>query len=133
MPLKLIFLQSVEINTKSISINNIQDCPSLLNGVALGENTILLATGGWNAVLSINTSGKIHTFYGGKKGVGRNHLKEPVVIFVSPDNLIYVADWHNHRIVILDNNLEYLDEFGYLLHLSERSDPIKKIFRYLRS
>lgn len=130
MRIKLNFLEFKKIDIRSISNRNIEDNPALLNGIAIGKSSILLAAGGWDAVLSINTLGEVQALHGGKKGVGNNHFKEPVGIFLSPKNLIYVADWHNHRIVILDYNLDYLDEFGYLSNLDESGALVKKLFRY---
>lgn len=49
----------------------------------------------------------------GQKGWGNYRFKEPVGAFVSPDDFIYVMDWHNHRVVIFDSELNYVNEFGH--------------------
>lgn len=106
---------------------------ALLNGVALNERTIVLAAGGWDVVMALGEDGVINAIYGGKYGVGKGQLKEPVGVFSSPEGLVFVADWHNHRIVILNNELEYVDEFGHIGLVSGHQKPVKKVWWYLRA
>ncbi|MEO0271933.1 MAG: NHL repeat-containing protein [candidate division WOR-3 bacterium] len=96
----------------------------LPNGVALlSDGNIVIADGGNNLIHLMTAEGEQAKSIGGT-GVGKYRFKEPVGIFVSPSDLVYVADWHNHRVVIFDRNLSYLDEFG---HYGEHNSRIGRI------
>jgi len=85
----------------------------LPNGVAvLDSGNFVVADGGNDRVCLFQQDGKAIKSVG-SKGFGRYKFKEPVGVFISPDQKIYVADWHNHRIVIYENDLNYLGEFGH--------------------
>lgn len=84
---------------------------SLINGLAVLEDGHLALVDGRNKVFVINSRGVLHSLLKKKEGMGG--FKEPVGIFVSPDKKLFVADWHNHRIVVLDSNLNYDGEFGH--------------------
>jgi hypothetical protein len=93
---------------------------SLVNGVGvLGNGNIVVADGGNDKIRLFSPDGSPVNSVGGR-GLGKYRFKEPVGVFVSPDERIFVADWHNHRVVIYDGNLAYLDEFG---HLGSPSPP----------
>lgn len=40
---------------------------------------------------------------------------------VSPNNKIYILDWHNHRVVFYDECLRYINEFGHYGKLNEHN------------
>jgi DNA-binding beta-propeller fold protein YncE len=101
---------------------------ALLNGVAILGDRLVLVLGGWNVVVSIDPNEGIFHLYGGKEGVGRNKLKEPVAVSVSPKGQIFIADWHNHRLVRLDKNFEFLSQFGSYGSISNEG----AFFRFLR-
>jgi DNA-binding beta-propeller fold protein YncE len=86
----------------------------LVNGICVLKNgNIVVADGGNDKIRLFSPSGYPLESVGGT-GVGQYHFKEPVGVFSSPDGTIFVADWHNHRIVIFSSDLEYRDEFGHL-------------------
>lgn len=108
----------------------------LPNGVAVLQNgNIAIADGGNNRICLVDINGQPYQSIG-EKGLGKYCLKEPVGVFVSPANEIYVTDWHNHRVVIYDRNLNYIEEFG---HYGSVSSPVswRNIFhrtvRFLRN
>ena len=87
---------------------------SLPNSVAvLNEREIVVADGGSNSikVLSSVTGELVREV--GTFGIGEYKFKEPVGAFVAPAGQIFVMDWHNHRVVVLDSRLVYLREFGH--------------------
>jgi DNA-binding beta-propeller fold protein YncE len=71
----------------------------------------------------------------GRRGLGKYRLKEPVGVFVSPLDEVYVADWHNHRVVVYSNRLEYIREFGHYgrraTHLT-MTEKMRSAWRFLR-
>lgn len=95
----------------------------LPNSVAvLSDGSIIVADGGNDCVHLLTSQGVGIKSIGGR-GVGKYRFKEPVGVFVSPSDEIYVADWHNHRVVIYDRNLRYIDEFGHYGVHDSASNP----------
>lgn len=87
---------------------------SLPNSVCLLDSKkIIVADGGNNCIkiLDYNTGKVIRKV--GTFGLGRYKFKEPVGAFMSPTNDVFIMDWHNHRVVILNEFLYYKDEFGF--------------------
>jgi len=85
----------------------------LPDGVSVFDNgNIIVADSGNDRICLLEPNGKTIKSIGGK-GFGQYKFKEPVGVFVSPDQEIYVADWHNHRVAIYNEDLEYLGEFGH--------------------
>lgn len=86
----------------------------LLNGIAVFSNGDLAAVDGdfaTTGVYRIGRSGEV-TRHVGNHGLGRYKLKEPVGVFVDSTDAVYVADWHNHRLVVYDSDLRYREEVG---------------------
>lgn len=104
--------QSIFVQDGVINHNYIGDKKPLLNGISILNGSPVLACAGWNMIVSLGQDGKKRHIYGGNKGIGVGRLKEPVAVVVAPDDRVFVPDWHNHRIVVLDENLGYLAEFG---------------------
>ncbi|MBW3550139.1 MAG: serine hydrolase, partial [Proteobacteria bacterium] len=75
----------------------------------LGDGGVVVADGGNNRLLLFDEKLQFVKSIG-HLGLGQYRFKEPVGVFVSPHDHIYVADWHNHRIVVYDWDLNYLDE-----------------------
>jgi len=84
----------------------------LPNGIdILSNGNIVGVCGGDNKLWLLNPiTGDNKTV--GELGYGECKFKEPVGVFVSPSDLVYVADWYNHRVVIYDDELKYQNEFG---------------------
>lgn len=78
----------------------------------LTDGSIVVADGGNNRICIFKRNGKLLRSVGGL-GFDKYHLKEPVAVAVSPRGKIYVADWHNHRIVVYSDELKYETEFGH--------------------
>jgi len=108
----------------------------LPNGVAvLDGGSIVVADGGNDRVCLLDSNGNALKSIGGK-GFGKYRFKEPVGVFVSPDQKIYVPDWHNHRVVVYDKDLKYLGEFGHYGKLESTSflaGNIRGVLRFLKS
>lgn len=73
---------------------------------------LAVADGGKDAVLIYDQNGCLNRLFQGT-GLGQYKLKEPVAISSDGCGRIFVADWHNHRVVIYNEQLTYLDEFGH--------------------
>lgn len=85
----------------------------LPNGVGIfSDGSLVVADGGNDRVCLLAPNSRLQKAIGGK-GLGRYRFKEPVGVFVSPDEQVYVADWHNHRIAVYDKCLDYIGEFGH--------------------
>lgn len=104
---------------------------SLPNSVSLLKDKLVVADGGNNRICLFDKSGEIVKCIGGF-GYGKYKFKEPVGAFVSPKNNIYVMDWHNHRVVIYDNNLIYINEFGHFGNYQENGS-IKHYLKLIKS
>lgn len=87
--------------------------PPLPNSVAINQGELLVVLGGWNAVVGIGPDGRVVASYGLEEGIRIARLREPVHAAFGTDGSVYVCDWRNHRVVILDSQLKYLDELGF--------------------
>jgi len=96
-----------------------------------GNNNIVVADSGNDRICLLNSEGDTIKSIGGK-GFGRYRFKEPVGVFVSPEQKAYVADWHNHRVVVYDESLNYVTEFGHYGRLDEAKSIIEKVLRFIR-
>lgn len=84
----------------------------LVNSVSVMEDGFIIVCDGANCLTEkIDSNGVVVAAFGGSAGAGSHSLKEPVGAFVCHDSII-VADWHNHRLVVLDLGLRYLSEYG---------------------
>jgi hypothetical protein len=96
----------------NVMINTIYNVPGLLNSVYVMTDGRLLIANGNNRVILFDTNNSKSISYGGSEGMGEGAFKEPVCAKPRPDNYIYIADWHNHRVVILTSDLKFSEEFG---------------------
>lgn len=86
----------------------------LLNGVTLLANGHLVVVDGAfekNCIYVLDDCGNVLRSVGGL-GFGRTTMKEPVGVFASPNSDLYIADWHNHRVLVLKEDLTYAFEIG---------------------
>jgi hypothetical protein len=107
---------------------------SLPNGVAVLNEGIVVADGGNNRVCLLDIQGKVKESIGGL-GFGKYRFREPVGVFVSPKQEVYVTDWHNHRVVVYDRNLKYLTEFGHYSELrpsSSVASTVRRVIEFFR-
>ncbi|MCO5183447.1 MAG: hypothetical protein M9965_05860 [Anaerolineae bacterium] len=75
------------------------------------DGCIIVADGGNDRLCLFDHDGNgLRTI--GTHGYGRYAFKEPVAVNVAPDRRIFVSDWHNHRVVVFDEALSYVTEFG---------------------
>ncbi|MCG5525274.1 hypothetical protein LRB11_10070 [Ectothiorhodospira haloalkaliphila] len=77
----------------------------------LNSGEIILVDGANCLVEKWDIFGSVVGHFGGHSGLGESKLKEPVGAFVCGD-LIVVTDWHNHRLVFLDQDLNFQFEYG---------------------
>lgn len=103
--------------------------PPLVNSVAIHQDSLLLACGGWNAIVKIDFNGNYLAHYGGVEGILPGHLREPVHIAAGPDGKFLVSDWRNHRLVVLSPELHYVGEFGSYGRLRPCT-RMQKVVRY---
>ena len=132
-----------------IKINNLFSIEKFLNkdfflpnSVAVMENgDVLICDGGNDRICLFNSNAEPIKEIG-KKGWGRYRFKEPVGAFVSPNNSIFVMDWHNHRVVVFDSNLIFQNEFGHYSNFDNSNDnsflnllleEIKNFFKILKN
>jgi hypothetical protein len=121
-------------------IQTIEGCSdkelSLPDGVAaLDDGSFVVADSGNDRICLFDSDGNALKAIGGK-GFGKHRFKEPVGVFVSPVQTVFVPDWHNHRVVIYDKSLKYLGEFGHYGKLDPNNslaDKMRAIFRFLRT
>ncbi|UOA20689.1 hypothetical protein DSM14862_03527 (plasmid) [Sulfitobacter indolifex] len=83
----------------------------LPNAVCYGEGRIL-GCDARNRIFSLDGSGNLQVLLSGE-GYSRYRFRQPVAMHWS-GSLLLVADWHNHRIVVYDNDIRYRGEFGAL-------------------
>jgi hypothetical protein len=82
------------------------------NGVALYANgRIAIADGGNDRICLFNNDATSLASVGAH-GYNQYAFKEPVAVNVAPDGQLFVSDWLNHRVVVYDNKLDYVTEFG---------------------
>lgn len=84
----------------------------LPNSVALlGNGDVVIADGGRDGVFIFSAEGRLLNYFA-KTGHSKYAFRQPVSIAVSSSQHIFVADWHNHRVVVFDSDLKYCCEFG---------------------
>lgn len=98
-------------------LKDIEECAGvkfhLPNGIGVFANgNIVVVDGANNRICLLGPEGNFLKTVG-KLGFGQYNFKEPVGVSVSPDQKIYVADWHNHRVVVYRDDLTYEHEFGH--------------------
>lgn len=120
----------IKIELKLLKMINSADRKNfnLVNSVGVMNNGDIVVADGYNdRICLINSNGFTKNTIGAK-GYGKYKFKEPVGVFVSPEQLIYVTDWHNHRVVIYDENLSYVNEFGDIrLNLNKKLTAVKQL------
>lgn len=101
----------------------------LPNAISLfNDGSLVVADGGSNGVFILSATGKLLTNIV-STGFARYSFRQPVAIAVSPLQKIFVADWHNHRIVIFSRELVYETEIGWygVQDSVAGSNPIKAL------
>lgn len=92
-----------------------------------GTGELLIADGGNDRICIVNQHGELSV---GSFGTGKLRFKEPVGFF-NYQSKYYICDWHNHRIVVTDNMLNYLSEIGIFGSL-KNSLNWKYIIRFIK-
>lgn len=99
----------------------------LPNGVAiLRDGRIVVADSGNNRICLFAKDNSYQKSIGGK-GLGKYLFKEPVGVFVSPNDEIFVMDWHNHRVVVYNDSLSYVREFGHYLNYNVNTLGVSRV------
>ena len=111
--------------------NIIQDLGLDANALHMSWQTILLRSGnylvcqGWlsskhHRVLSLSPEGTILKSFGSERQRSDSHLSDPVYMAMDRDELIFVADSGNNRVVLLNRGLVFVKEL-----LSEKDGVIE--------
>ena len=72
----------------------------------------LVGCGAKNKIFRLDPLGGIEILFG-SDGFGRKKFRQPVVVTFF-NGLLFVLDWHNHRIVIYESCKKYVGEIGKL-------------------
>jgi sugar lactone lactonase YvrE len=95
---------------EQLVIGNELELPNAVG--VLSDGSLVVADAGNNRLCKFTQDGEcVRTV--GELGFGKYRLKEPVALSISPQDEVFVADWHNHRIVVYSADLTYRTEFGY--------------------
>jgi len=82
-------------------------------------------------VCLVDSGGQIVKSFGGLRGRGNNSLWGPYHLCMTDENRLFIADCNNGRIVVLDENLEFLSEISGSLRKPRRiclDKPSNKLF-----
>lgn len=87
----------------------------LPNAVAIfGNGDFAVLDSGNNRVCKFTSSiEEVKSIGNCREGLGDYIFKEPVALSISEEGFVYISDWHNHRVIIFDKWLNYVDEFGH--------------------
>jgi hypothetical protein len=83
-----------------------------VNAVACLADSIVVVDGENHRICQFAHNGVPVRSIGGF-GAGDGHFKFPVAAFYSPQNILFIADWHNHRVVAFDDDLNRLFTYGH--------------------
>jgi DNA-binding beta-propeller fold protein YncE len=106
---------------KIVSIDGFHDATAL---AVDQQNNIFVADAGSNRVYKYSSDYKLLSSFGGF-GWNDYSFDSPVDISVSYDLFVYVCDYNNNRIQLLDRNLNYVHSIS--------GDNEKELFRYPKS
>jgi len=79
----------------------------------LKNGNIAVADGGNNRIVIFDASGR-QLFSHGEQGFAPHNLREPIFIAASPDQYLFVSDWHNHRVLVFEPDLKFSHTLFYL-------------------
>jgi len=101
----------------------------LPNSVAVfDDGRVAVADGGNNRVCVFDVDGHGVWEHAPGAGFSETHLREPIFVAVSPNQELYVSDWHNHRFVVFDQALKFSHALFHLGDVSARSGLKRFIF-----
>ncbi|MFT5248450.1 MAG: hypothetical protein ACI93P_000163 [bacterium] len=118
-------MRLIEINKISNFNNTSFFLPNSVDLLSNGD--IVICDGGNDRICLFNKDFKPIKQYG-KKGWSKKRFKEPVGAFVLKNDNVFVMDWHNHRVVELDKEMNYLHEFGHYSNSNIKAGFVKNIF-----
>ena len=81
------------------------------------DGRIAVADSGHNRATILSPDGDM-LWQGGGQGFAEDCLREPIYVFVTPDQYLLVSDWHNHRFVVYRPDLSVSHVIGHLGRLS---------------
>ncbi len=91
------------------------------------DGRIAIADSGHDRVVVLSAEGT-PLWSGGGRGFALSHLREPIGVFVTPNQYLIVSDWHNHRLVVYTTDLQVSHQLGHLGRLT----PVKNIKDFVR-
>lgn len=84
------------------------------HAVKLADGHFLVCSGGANDSLHslciVDKRGNVLKSFGGERGSDNQSLNRPLHLAVDGDGCIYVADWGNRRVLLLDSDLQFQRE-----------------------
>ena len=118
---------SLNLFTQNYSFKKIHSIDGFQDATALAIdqlNNIFVADAGSNRVYKYSSDYKLLSSFGGF-GWNEYSLDSPIDISVSYDLVVYVCDYNNNRVQILDRNLNYVHSIS--------GDNEKELFGYPKS
>ena len=115
--IKLLFLtvfMSLNLLTQNYSFKQIHSIDGFQNAVALAIdqfNNIFVADAGSNRVYKYSSDYELLYSFGGF-GWNEYSFDNPIDISVSYDLIVYVCDYNNNRVQVLDRNLNYIQSIS---------------------
>jgi len=104
---------------------------TVVNGVALSNAYLYVISGRENCVFRFRrTAGFEEAGRMGSWGRSRSQFRTPVAVAYHR-GIVYIADWKNHRVVCLDEDLNTINAFGFLRD-ARRTNPFPAVIDYLR-
>lgn len=91
------------------------------------DGRVAVADSGHDRVVVMSKDGQ-PLWSGGGRGFALGKLREPIGVFVTPDQYMVVGDWHNHRLVVYTPDFQVSHEIGHLGRLT----PIKNAADFIR-
>ena len=87
------------------------------SAAVFNDGRIAVADSGHNRATVLTPDGDM-IWQGGQQGFSTGDLREPIYVFVTPDQYLLVSDWHNHRFCVYRPDLSVSHVLGHLGRLS---------------
>lgn len=102
-----------------------------VNGVALSKDSLFAISGDSHCIFKFDRNSFKEVGKCGSWGYGKKRFKTPVAI-ACRDEVLYIADWMNHRVVCLDTDLRFIRSFGFFRNM-ETTSRGRACVEYVRS
>lgn len=98
------------------------------SAAVFADGRVAVADSGHNRVSVLSVDGQ-RVWHGGQQGFAPGDLREPICVFVTPDQYLIVSDWHNHRLLVYTPDLQFSHVLGHLGRL-EKPGSLKAWLRH---